>query len=64
MDTNWTDKGIKLSDLLSFKMCVTIRIIKANESLTTVYTAIGFCHAIYVDCLLAVDLSKTYRVLC
>jgi len=33
------------------------------RSLTNVYTATGICHTSYVDCLLAVDLSVTCRVL-
>ena len=30
------------------------------RSLNTVYTAIGICHASYVDCLLAKSVTNTY----
>ena len=38
-------------------------LLSITRSLNTVYTTVGICHASYVDCLLAVDLSETCRVL-
>ena len=39
-------------------------LLSINRSLNTVYTAIGICHAIHVECLLPVNITNMTNTYC